>query len=76
MKRPDLTRVSMIVGGVLLLAGLYLLSQATQNSAAFDRYYIWLLLFNAAAAAVLLGFIIAHLVKLVRGTGGERPARG
>ncbi|HET7370322.1 MAG TPA: ATP-binding protein [Gammaproteobacteria bacterium] len=65
MKRVTPTRILMWLAGVLLLAGLYLLARTSQNSAAFDRLHVWLLLFNAAAALVLLVLIAAHLVKLV-----------
>ncbi|HET6725997.1 MAG TPA: ATP-binding protein [Gammaproteobacteria bacterium] len=65
MKRVTATKFMMAIAGLLLLAGLYLLARTTQNSAAFDRLHVWLLLFNAAAALVLLGLIVAHLIKLI-----------
>ncbi|HET8551225.1 MAG TPA: ATP-binding protein [Gammaproteobacteria bacterium] len=70
------TKLLMIVIAALLLAGLYLLARTTQNSAAFARLHVWLLLFNALAALVLLGLIVAHLVRLIvqyrRQTPGSR----
>jgi nitrogen fixation/metabolism regulation signal transduction histidine kinase len=65
IRRLSPTKILMSIAAVLLLAGLYLLARTSQNSAAFDRLHVWLLLFNAAAALVLLILIAAHLVKLV-----------
>lgn len=51
---------------VLLLASLYLLTAATENSARFGRLYIWLLLFNAFGLVALLGLIGHNLWRLIR----------
>ncbi|HET7674289.1 MAG TPA: HAMP domain-containing protein, partial [Gammaproteobacteria bacterium] len=79
MKRRAST-VLMIVIAALLLAGLYLLARSTQNSTSFDRWHVWLLLFNALAAVVLLGLIVAHLFRLTlqyrrRAPGSRLTAR-
>ncbi len=51
---------------VLLLAGLYLMSDATHSSTTFGRLYSWLLVINIAAALLLIGLIGKHLYRLVR----------
>lgn len=50
---------------LLMLGGFYLLARSTRNSATFDRLHVWLLLFGAVAALVLLGLIVTHLVRLI-----------
>ncbi|MDN5872297.1 MAG: ATP-binding protein [Nitrococcus sp.] len=50
---------------LLLLASLYLLTAATENSARFGRLYIWLLLFNTVGLVVLLGLIGHNLWRLI-----------
>ena len=50
---------------LLLLTSLYLLTAATENSARFGRLYSWLLLFNTAGLAVLLGLIGHNLWRLI-----------
>lgn len=75
MKRRT-SRTLLAIVAAMLLAGLYLLARSTQNSATFDRLHVWLLLFNAAAAVVLLVLIVTHLVRLIlqyrRRTPGSR----
>lgn len=80
IRRLSLTTASMIVAGLLLTTGLYLLSRSTQSSATFDRLHVWLLVFNAVAALVLLALIGTHLVKLItqyrrRAPGARLTAR-
>lgn len=50
---------------VLLLVSLYLISDATTNSASFGRYYGWLLLFNSVGLVFLLGLIAYNFYKLM-----------
>ncbi len=49
----------------LLLASLYLISDATSNSATFGKYYIWLIFFNAVGLVVLLALIIYNVYRLI-----------
>jgi nitrogen fixation/metabolism regulation signal transduction histidine kinase len=50
----------------LLLVSLYLMSDATQNSAEFGRLYIWLLLINTLLLVFLTVLIAVNLFELVR----------
>ena len=50
---------------LLLLFSLYMISDATSNSATFGKYYTWLIFFNAVGIAVLLGLIVFNVYKLV-----------
>ncbi len=59
------TRVMLIIAAILLAGGLYLLARTSGNSAAFERLHVWLLLFNALAALILLALIAGHLIKLI-----------
>ncbi len=60
----------------LLLVSLYLMSDATQNSARFGQLYSWLLLLNTLGLVVLAALIGSNLYWLVtqyrRGTAGSR----
>jgi len=56
----------MVLLSVLLLASLYLMSAATQNSQEFGRVFFILLLINVVALVILLVLIGANLVRLVR----------
>ena len=58
---------------VLLLAGLYLMSDATHSSTAFGQLYSWLLVINIAAALLLIGLIGKHLYRLVRQMKSRSP---
>jgi nitrogen fixation/metabolism regulation signal transduction histidine kinase len=51
---------------LLLLVSLVLMSESTQNSAQFGRLYVWLLGLNLAGLVVLIGLILANLVRLAR----------
>ena len=51
---------------LLLLAALYLMSAATQNSALFGRLYSLLLAINILALALLLALIGRHLISLIQ----------
>jgi nitrogen fixation/metabolism regulation signal transduction histidine kinase len=51
---------------VLLLVSLFMMSESTQNSAQFGRLYVWLLGFNIAGLVVLVGLILANLLRLAR----------
>ncbi|QKT03495.1 HAMP domain-containing protein [Ectothiorhodospiraceae bacterium 2226] len=51
---------------VLLLAALWLMSAATQNSEQFSRLYSLVLGINVAALALLVGLITTNLVRLRR----------
>jgi len=48
----------------LLLLSLFLMSEATQDSARFGRLYVWLVGFNVAGLVVLVLLIIANLARL------------
>lgn len=50
---------------LLLLAALYLMSAATQNSAQFSRLYSLLLAINILALLLLLALIGRHLISLI-----------
>jgi two-component system, NtrC family, nitrogen regulation sensor histidine kinase NtrY len=50
----------------LLLVSLYLMGRATQNSEAFGRLYITLLVINGTLLILLLGLIGANMVRLWR----------
>lgn len=60
----------------LLFSSLYLMADATSDSARFDRRYLWLLGLNAAALLVLIVAIGTRLLRLARdlrrGTPGSR----
>lgn len=51
---------------LLLLASLYLMSEATRNSAEFGRIYSALLAVNILALLLLVALIGRHLVRLIR----------
>jgi two-component system, NtrC family, nitrogen regulation sensor histidine kinase NtrY len=50
----------------LLLTSLYLMGDATQNSARFGRLYSYLLILNVLGLVVLLGLIFSNLYRTVR----------
>ncbi len=55
-----------IVGLVLILIiSLYSISDATSNSAVFEKYYAWLVFFNVFAVISLLLLIFYNLFKLI-----------
>jgi len=56
---------SIIVLATLLLASLYLISDATSNSATFGKYYDWLVFFNAVGLIVLLALIVYNVYRLI-----------
>jgi nitrogen fixation/metabolism regulation signal transduction histidine kinase len=56
-----------------LLASLYLLTQATEDSERFGRLYLWLLAFNGAVLIFLLGLIAANLRRLWRSLRQREP---
>ena len=67
MKRDK--KIILWVGAALflfMLAALLLMSRALQNSELFDRYYAWLLLFNAAGLISLLILIGLNIKRLIR----------
>ena len=57
--------LSILLLGTLLLASLYLISDATSNSATFGKYYIWLIFFNAVGLIVLLALIVYNVYRLI-----------
>jgi len=71
MMRERINGALLAVGLLLILGSLWLLSTSTENSAAFDRLHVWLLLLNLVGAAVLLGLIVYN----VAGLFGEYRAR-
>ena len=65
-KRRAVINGTLLGAGLLLILGsLFLLSTTTENSAAFDRLHVWLLLLNVAGAVVLTVLIAYNLTKLV-----------
>ena len=67
MKRDK--KIILWVGAALflfMLAALLLMSRALQNSELFDRYYAWLLLFNAGGLISLLILIGLNIKRLIR----------
>lgn len=62
-------KTGLFIGAVLfifMLAALLLMSRSLQNSELFDRYYAWLLLFNAAGLISLLVLIGLNVKRLIR----------
>jgi len=57
--------VSILVLATLLLVSLYLISDATSNSATFGKYYNWLVFFNAVGLIVLLALIVYNVYRLI-----------
>lgn len=51
---------------VVLLASLYLLSVATENTERFGRLYVWLIAVNSIGLVLLLSVIAANLWRLYR----------
>ncbi len=76
LRRGAVNGVLMAIGLVLILGSLFLLSTTTENSAAFDRLHVWLLLLNVAGAITLTALIAYNLTALVsqyrRGAPGSR----
>ena len=50
---------------ILLVVSLYLISDATSNSANFGKYYNWLIFFNVVGLFGLLALIIYNVFKLI-----------
>ncbi|MCP3688201.1 MAG: HAMP domain-containing protein [Gammaproteobacteria bacterium] len=65
MNRTLRNVVSFLAMATLLLVSLYLISDATSNTATFGRYYIWLVFFNAAGLVVLLALIVYNVYRLI-----------
>jgi nitrogen fixation/metabolism regulation signal transduction histidine kinase len=55
-----------LLGLGLLVAALIFLASTVENADRFGRFYSLIFLFNAAGAVILLGLILANLVRLVR----------
>ena len=55
-----------ILLSILLMASLYLLTAATENTARFGSLYLWLLLLNGIVLVTLSGLIIHNLWRLVQ----------
>lgn len=62
----------LILGGLLLLS-FYLLAAALEDSAHFNRLYLMVLGINLIALLLLLSFICAHLIRLVREHREHQP---
>ncbi len=56
---------SIIALVILLVVSLYLISDATSNSASFGKYYNWLIFFNVVGLIGLLVLIIHNIFKLI-----------
>ncbi len=50
---------------IILMISLYSISDATSNSAVFEKYYNWLVFFNVFAVISLLLLIVYNLYKLI-----------
>ncbi|MEE8365531.1 MAG: ATP-binding protein [Gammaproteobacteria bacterium] len=50
---------------ILLMVSLYSISEATSNSAAFSKYYGWLVFVNAISLVALLGLIVYNVYRLI-----------
>jgi nitrogen fixation/metabolism regulation signal transduction histidine kinase len=57
-------RYLLIMGGAIVSVLLFLLASASENTAAFDKHYPWLLGMNALVAAGLLVLVILLLARL------------
>ncbi|MBI1891308.1 MAG: HAMP domain-containing protein [Burkholderiales bacterium] len=57
-------RYLLVIGGSFVSILLFLLASASENSAAFDRHYPWLLGLNAAVAVALLLLVLVLLARL------------
>ncbi|MCG5535971.1 sensor histidine kinase [Ectothiorhodospira mobilis] len=66
LRRLPLGLLSMGFIFLALLASLWVMSDAAQNSERFERLYIWLLLFNSLALVLLAGVIGHHLLRVTR----------
>ncbi len=71
-----LFRYFLIVGGAVVSILLFLLASASENSAAFDKHYPWLLGLNALVATALAVLVLLLLTRLYsryrRGLFGSR----
>lgn len=59
-----LFRYLLVIGAAVVSILLFLLASASENSAAFDRHYPWLLGLNALVAASLLILVLLLLTRL------------
>jgi nitrogen fixation/metabolism regulation signal transduction histidine kinase len=59
-------RYLLVIGGACVSILLFLLASASENSAAFDRHYPWLLGLNAAVAVALLLLVVILLTRLYK----------
>ncbi|QOL50166.1 sensor histidine kinase [Massilia litorea] len=57
-------RYALVVGGAVVSILLFLLASVSDNSAFFDRYYVWLLGLNATVAFLLLILVVVALGRL------------
>ncbi len=71
-----LFRYFLVVGAAVVSILLFLLASASENSAAFDQHYPWLLSLNALVAVALLVLVLLLLTRLYsryrRGLFGSR----
>ncbi len=71
-----LFRYFLVVGAAIVAILLFLLASASENSAAFDKHYPWLLSLNALVAVALLILVLLLLTRLYsryrRGLFGSR----
>lgn len=58
---------------ILLMASLYLLTAATENTTRFGSLYLWLLLLNGVVLVTLSGLIIHNLWRLVQSLRAKQP---
>jgi nitrogen fixation/metabolism regulation signal transduction histidine kinase len=80
LRRLSTSVIPVVVMGVIMLASLWLLSAATENSGQFGRLHIVLVVINVIGLIVLTGLIGINAVRLVRqyrrgATGSRLTAR-
>ncbi|RJG02987.1 sensor histidine kinase [Noviherbaspirillum sedimenti] len=61
-----LFRYFLVIGAAVVSILLFLLASASENSAAFDKHYPWLLGLNALVATALLVLVLLLLTRLYR----------
>ena len=59
-----LFRYFLVIGAAVVSILLFMLASASENSAAFDKHYPWLLGLNALVAAALLVLVLLLLTRL------------
>jgi nitrogen fixation/metabolism regulation signal transduction histidine kinase len=66
LRRMSTSAIPVAVMGVFMIASLWLLTAATENSGTFGRLHVVLVIINMLGLIVLVGLIGLNLVRLVR----------